>query len=206
MAIDYSLTVRSDWIFKEAVVHLISCFGTYKADSKYPAETELRVQTLIKEKTEELQQSLLRAINSLLLCNSGNTGVSDIHDLIAQSFFRYVVAAATPHGPPFPPAYAKVFRTLARGKLPKGPGLMNFSEFSAQIGHTARSEVRECAECSRCKVALGRLLEGAKSSIDGLLKNPTGVRAKTYSSIGLEAPLLCVKITNDDLPWNAQSS
>ena len=188
--LEFSTKLRSAWLFQETMIYAVN-------DSRSSGEISgnPNVSFLIEMKRTELMSGIASVDQQILSHVGYSQGEENMIHILARAYFRdWFIHKLKKRGLNLRPGYAKVYRRIQRRKVP------TIKKFQIFLKKAARPEsvslpafcgaVLDCF--SQALPYLAGLVSSSTVKYDILGEN-TG---------GLNAPLTCIDIREDEMPWN----
>lgn len=194
--LSFSMRTRSPWMFREVMRNLIGC-----PERLNPATREacyrLGLKPLLLAKEADFRL-LLQSVEHLLFINFGYGATSQLRDPSAAAWVResfrcwFVEEIRKGLGSGLGPGYAKVYRHLQFVKIP-GPIL-------TAINARSLSKVQNLGDPDFLR-AMEEAFREAAPIIAPLMRTGDSVSWPSKANDPMAAPLTCITITYDELPW-----
>ena len=192
--LDFAVLLKCDWVFREVIIHLLSRPERYEVHKD--AISEHGLEELCQRKMKELQIRILEVANDIMsstaIASSTTTKACEIGKYYYQQRIALCMRAWLKDRPSF------VFRALGRGIIPMATSSLETSvgDFSYRFHEGERGTQTGYDSC----------LALASAKAQELLQNPCSVSTKHQYQAGThDAPLICINITDEELPWNRKS-
>jgi hypothetical protein len=192
--LDFSTKLRSAWMFRETMIHAVS-------DLRSPNEISetVDVSWLIEMKRSDLLQKMAKVDQQLLLLVGYPKGEDTLVHVLARAYFRdWFTHKLRKQGSSLRPGYAKVYRRISRRKV---PSIKKFQTFLEKAGRPENVSLQAfCGavlDCFSQALPFVQCLVSCSSTMrHAILARGSGI---------LSAPLTCVDIREDELPWKERA-
>ena len=196
--LEFSLETRCEWIFKAVMVHMLS--SRCQWNEIWSGRMQgYKLKQLGESKAAELQALKSTTLLRIMACTSSP---SSEEVFIQQGVFIQQLGLMINSGVDDD----RIFRCIANGRMPNGQSM------TVRLKST-RNPIKKIAEKAKVRINLpfaavydeSHYLSKAARIANELLTNPTNVCLSHQPDAGTDlAPLVCINITDDDLPWKSQ--
>ena len=190
--LDFSTKLRSAWLFRETMLYAVN-------DSRRPEQIceNVDIIVLIEKKRSELLSKISSVDQQILFHVGYPKGEETLVHILARAYFRdWFTHKLKKQGLSLRPGYAKVYRRIHRRKVPSVKKFQNFLERAGRPESVSVpafcSAVLDCF--SQAVTYVHRLVSCSTMRYIILGKN----------NGALHAPLTCIDIHEDELPWKGK--